>query len=93
MKQIPSYNPQTSTSTGTGLHVQWQNGPMVEGNENGATVELLIRACVQRLEGLDSFVPSDYNRTAIQHLNDAIVALENRTKDRARRGVMGTQYP
>ena len=83
---------------GTGLSIQWQNGPLGTGDErkepNGAFVETLIAAALQRIEWYqevnDGKFACDENRWAIQCLDSALVHLDNRTKERESRGVEGT---
>ena len=82
---------------GVGLAIDWQDGPIgkVEGDErlppNGAFVETVIAACVQRLEFYQaSRFACDENHIAIMHLNGALEVLNDRTKKREARGVEGT---
>lgn len=101
MKQMPGYYvgqidpltklPLADMSMGAGIEIRWQLGPVQHELLNGATVEGVLRACVQRLERLNSQVPSHYNLDAIRRINSAIGWLEDRTKERAHRGVLGTQ--
>lgn len=67
-----------------------QNGPTKEHGLNGASVNCLISAVRQILEGLNAQFESPYNYTAIEHLKAAYVALEKRKNDRELRGVYGT---
>lgn len=95
MKQIPLNT--TEVATGVGLDITWQQGPIatVNGRQraNGSTVEQVIYAAIFRLEYLDLQVPDMHNREALTSLYAAIGHLEARTRDRARRGVMGTDQP
>lgn len=88
-------NPTGGIVTGIGLSISWQNGPLGRGNErkdpNGAFVETVISAAKQRLEFYQaSKFACDENAQAIKGLEDALTALEARTKSREDRGVEGT---
>ena len=95
MRQTPVNTPEGCM--GTGLDIRWQQGPytMVDGRQtaNGSGVEQVIKAAIERLTYLDSRLPSPHSRNAIDHLYMALSDLESRTRDRARRGVMGTDQP
>ncbi len=83
---------------GTGLSIQWQNGPLGTGDErkepNGAFVETVIAAAKQRIEWYqevnDGKFACNENDTAIDYLKCALSVLDQRTKDRQSRGVEGT---
>lgn len=88
-------NPAGGTTTGTGIAINWQNGPLGRGAErkepNGAFVEGVIQAALGRL--------LFYNRTkfscrenslAITHLQEALHWLQHRTESREERQVEGT---
>ena len=66
-----------------------QNGPIKENGVNGCQVDTLIHAAKTILKGLDKKFPSKYNKEAISHLDWAIHHLDQRTKDREKRGVEG----
>lgn len=57
---------------------------------NGVTNEVVILAVIDRVKFLDDKKHSDFNIEAVQHLEAALVALQNRTVDREARGVEGT---
>jgi len=81
--------------TGVGLSIVWQKGPLVvDGvrvNPNGAFVETVIAAAVQRIEEYqDSKFACDENHNALIYLDLALASLESRTKAREARGVEGT---
>lgn len=57
---------------------------------NGCQVDTIIETAKKILEGLNAKFPSEYNKTAIDNLDLAIKALQQRTKDREARGVEGT---
>lgn len=88
-------NPAGGVTTGTGIAITWQNGPLGRGDErkepNGAFVEGVIAAVIDRLEYYQaSKFKSAYNAVALGHLQLALAALEQRTKDREQRAVEGT---
>jgi len=88
-------NPGGGTSSGKGLCISWQNGPLNRGDErkepNGAFVETVIAIARERLEYYQKskFACSD-NNMAIEYLQVALDVLNNRTKDREKRQVEGT---
>lgn len=100
-------NPTGGTTTGVGVHVTWQDGPLGRGADrqepNGAFVEGVIQAAIGRLEfyqnarsGLDGterrFACRE-NAVALTHLETALLWLEKRTQDREEREVEGTHAP
>ena len=80
---------------GVGLHIDWQAGPLGRGKDrvepNGAFVETVIAAALQRLEFYEEgeFACHE-NVLAIEHLSEALEFLEKRTAKREERGVEGT---
>jgi len=88
-------NPAGGCTDGTGFTISWQNGPMGRGEDrkapNGAFVEDVIGACVDRIEYYQSSqFACDENQDAITHLQAALNSLRCRTEGRERRGVEGT---
>lgn len=88
-------NPTGGTVEGVGLSIQWQNGPLGNGEDrkkpNGAFVETVISAAIQRLEFFqDSKFKCRENALAITKLEEALHWLEHRTKKREERKVEGT---
>lgn len=78
-------------SSGPGLLLSWQDGPIQNGEFTGATLEAVIVACKQRLSAFQSTeLGSAHNETALDHLEAALEALYARTADRRARGVEGT---
>jgi hypothetical protein len=71
--------------------VNFQNGPALEFGVNGITQEVLITICIDRLR---SFQSGPYscreNAIALTHLEEALMWLQKRTRDRLSRGVEGT---
>lgn len=66
-----------------------QNGPIKEVGVNGCQVNEVIEAAKKILEGLNSKVPCRENSMAITKLDECLMWLEKRTKDREARGVEG----
>lgn len=67
-----------------------QNGPVKEFGKNGCQVDSIIDAAKHILQGLNGIVPSRETSMAITKLDEALMWLEKRTKDRNARGVEGT---
>lgn len=65
------------------------NTPLMTA-QDGTTTEAVIEVLIDRLEYLNTIMASEHNRSAIEHLQSAKSALENRTDDRKERGVEGT---
>ena len=74
--------------------IRWQVGPVREDGVNGAQIDEVLAACVEKLRALNQ-PPYDTRETslAITHIEEAIHWLEARTRDRIRRGVEGTSIP
>ena len=76
------------------FNIHWQNGPVDRAkNEkpNGAFVEDVLEVCKRRLEHYEkSKFACEENRIAITRIQDAIIALTARRRDRVSRGVLGT---
>lgn len=91
-------NPAGGRVYATGLEINWQDGPLGRGAErkepNGAFVETVINAALQRLEFYQKVSGGKFycveNETAIEHLNVALAVLGDRTRSREARGVEGT---
>ena len=90
-------NPTGGNCAGIGLNIQWQNGPRYNektktlDEKNGAFVEDVISAAIQRLEFFQtSKFWCDENKVALQSLYAALGALKLRTKNRESRGIEGT---
>lgn len=66
-----------------------QNGPIKEVGKNGCQIDTLIHAAKTILEGLNKNSPCRENACAITKLDEAIMWLEKRTKDREKRNVEG----
>ncbi len=89
-------HPSGGDTKGLGLSIIWQRGPLrtADGEvkePNGCFVETVIEAAVDRLEYYQhTKFASDFNEEAIEHLQNAIAALERRTASRVERNVEGT---
>lgn len=82
--------PNGGQAYGTGFAIVWQRGPMKDG-QNGAFVENVLDAVVSRLESLqESPFAHESNAKAIDLINAAVAALNERTLERKERGVEGT---
>jgi len=95
-------NPAGGETTGMGIMIRWQNGPLGRGAErlepNGAFVEGVIEAAIGRLAYYQSsrFRCKEnaealcYLRLALCHLSLALDSLDRRTRNRESRQVEGT---
>lgn len=91
-------NPAGGYVKGIGLAIEWQDGPLGRGEErrhpNGAFVETVIAAVVQRIEFYQRTADRRFacreNALAITHLEEALHWLQARTAKREARGVEGT---
>lgn len=91
-------NPSGGGVIGTGLEIKWQDGPLGRDENrrepNGAFVETVISAAKQRLEYFQEASNKKFscreNAVAITKLDEALMWLEKRTKDREERAVEGT---
>ena len=89
------------TTLGTGIMIKWQTGPLGRGAErkdpNGAFVEGVIQAAIGRLqfyqtapgglEGKRGAFACRENAIALTKLEEALMWLEKRTRDREEREV------
>ncbi len=66
-----------------------QNGPIKEVGTNGCQVNEIIEAAKIIIEGLNAKFPCRENSMAITKLDECLMWLEKRTKDREKRGVEG----
>lgn len=88
-------NPAGGCTSGTGFTISWQNGPLGRGNDrkapNGAFVEDVIAAAADRIgEYQKGKFNCPENAAALHHLEQALEALDSRTKSREVRQVEGT---
>lgn len=80
------------------IELNFQNGPVTKGLEgrlegvNGITNEVLLAIVEYRLQGFQSGEFScRENAIALTHIQDALMWLQKRTRDRLERGVEGQQ--
>lgn len=74
--------------------IYWQSAPVPEVGRTGFQPEELLELVAERLRQLN--VPPLNSREtslAITHIEEAILWLEERTRDRVARGVEGTHVP
>lgn len=91
-------NPTGGCVDGEGLHIGWQNGPLGRDGDrqepNGAFVETVLAAALQRLEFYQTANQGKFqcleNSIAITHIGEALLWLDRRTQDRENRKVEGT---
>lgn len=88
-------NPTGGGVSGVGLSIEWQNGPLGRGTTrlepNGAFVETVIAAALQRIAHYQaSKFACEENARAVTHLQEALMWLDKRTRDREVRKVEGT---
>lgn len=88
-------NPAGGETTGTGITITWQNGPLGRDGDrkepNGAFVEGVIAAAIDRLEYYQaSKFECRENAIAITKLEEALHWCQHRTAKREERAVEGT---
>lgn len=72
-------------------HIKFQNGPIQEVGVNGLSNESLLAVVEDRLLGFQSGpFACDENAVALKKLQEAMMWLQKRTRDRMARGVEGT---
>jgi len=73
------------------VEILFQNGPIPSVGVNGVTHEALLAILIDRMEGFQAgkFVCDD-NALALSHLQLALDYLQQRTRNRLKRGVEGT---
>jgi hypothetical protein len=73
------------------LHIYFQQGPLKEAGLNGISIEALLAVVIHHAQG---FQGGPYkcreNACAITHLEEALMWLQKRTRERMTRGVEGT---
>lgn len=88
-------NPTGGCVEGTGLSIEWQNGPLAVDGERveptGAFVETVLFAALQRIEYYNSTqFRCRENSLAITHIEEALHWLNARTSRRTAAGTEGT---
>ena len=76
---------------GHGHLISFQNGPIKRNGVNGVTQEALLAIVIDRLRSFQSgpFSCMD-NAIALTHCEEALMWLQQRTRERIKRGVEGT---
>lgn len=67
-----------------------QKGPVKEVGVNGCQVDTIVEAAKSILEGFNATFPCRENSMAITKLDECLMWLDKRTKDREARAVEGT---
>src|SRR5438093_1236923 len=88
-------NPSGGFANGTGFSIAWQNGPLGRGAErtepNGAFVETVLAAALQRIQFYQEASERKFacreNAIAITKIEEALLWLNKRTRDRETREV------
>ena len=71
--------------------ILFQNGAIPEAGVNGVTQEVLLAIVADRLRSFQAGpFANDYNAAALSHVESALGALLDRTRNRMARGVEGT---
>lgn len=88
-------NPTGGVTTGTGISISWQDGPLGNGKNrkepNGAFIEGVIQSAIDRLKFFQgSKFSCRENEVSLTHLETALLWLQKRTLEREARGVEGT---
>jgi|SRR5690606_15627204 len=84
-------NPTGGVSELVNSTINWQNGIVEDGVQNGAFVEDVIQAAVERLQYFqNSKFNCRENSVAITKLEEALMWLDYRTKKRVSQGVENT---
>jgi len=97
-------NPAGGATRATGILIDWQNGPLGQGEmltappeSNGAFVEGVILAAIGRLQFYQTASNKKFacreNALAITKLEEALMWCEERTRGRVERKVEGTNTP
>ena len=91
-------NPAGGQTSGKGILIYWQNGPLGRGEDrkepNGAFVEGVIAAAIDRIENYQTTSGGKFkcreNALAITKLEEALHWLNHRTMMREAKGIEGT---
>ena len=91
-KRLPEYKGEQQEVIHSDLNqvgVMFQNGPVKEVGVNGLTNEALLALVLHRLRILNTNFPCRENSLAITNIEQGVMWLEQRTKDRIKRNVEG----
>lgn len=95
--RLPDWSREPSSApgvTGAQKHcwiIEFQNGPIKEAGVNGLTQEVLLAICIDRLRCFQAGTyKSRENAVALTKMEEALMWLQKRTRDREARGVEGT---
>lgn len=75
------------------LEVNFQVGPTADHPKDGAFIEELLVVAVAKLEEYNKHLPSRENSLAITKIEEAIMWLDYRKRERESRDVYGTNKP
>ncbi len=76
-----------TTSNSITFHIQ--NGPIKEKGVNGCQVDTILTTVKVIVEGLNKNFPCIENEKALEKMTEALMWMEERKRDRVRRGVEG----
>lgn len=86
---IPGTKDPTAYSPPQRVILEFQNGPVKEAGAKGITNEALLAILVHRMKHLNEKFSCRENSIVITKLEESLMWLEKRTKDRIARGVEG----
>ena len=91
MKLDDKGNPSGGYSLGPGFVIVWQSGVITENGVNGASIENIIEALIERVKFLnDSAFKCIENERTLELLTSALLSQLDRTNKRKARKVEGT---
>lgn len=81
------------TNSAPYVDIKWQDGPYRggEGEHNGACIEEVLIDAYEHLYYLNKKFPCRENSIALTKIEEAVLWLDARTKDRESRGVLGKE--
>jgi len=86
--------PQDPQGLESGCEIEFQNGAIQEVGVNGVQLSALLAVVIDQLRGWQSGpFSSEYNAQALRYAEQALSALQMRTRDRIVRGVEGRLKP
>jgi hypothetical protein len=91
LNPVERYPADNSERAKAGCDIRFQNGPISEVGPNGITHEILLAILIDRLEGFQAGAHRcRENAIALTKLQEAMMWLQSRTRERMARGVEGT---